>query len=75
MQISARNESAPIMIHLRGRRSAQTPPASMKTVPESARAAKIKPSELASPPLSRTATASAIGNAAAPIVKIAPEKK
>ena len=74
-QIAARKESAPIMIHFRGNRSAQTPPINMKRVPANTREARIKPSADASPPLSRTVTASAMGNAYAPRTKISPEIK
>jgi hypothetical protein len=73
--ISALNESAPIIIHLRGNRSAQTPPININNVPDNKRAARINPRSVASPPLSRTLTASAIGNADEPITKISPEIK
>jgi hypothetical protein len=64
------NKSAPIMTFLRGNLSAHTPANGAKTTPDKIRAPRINPREVAVPPASRTATASAIGNADAPRTKI-----
>jgi hypothetical protein len=64
------NKSAPIITYLRGNLSAQTPANGAKTTPDKTRAPRISPNEVAVPPASRTATASAIGNADAPKTKI-----
>jgi hypothetical protein len=69
------NKSAPIMTFLRGNLSAQTPAKGAKTTPDKTRAPRIKPSEVAVPPASRTVTARAIGNADAPNTKIAFENQ
>ncbi len=64
------NKSAPIITFRRGNRSAQTPANGAKTTPYKTRAPRMRPSEVAVPPASRTVTASAIGNADAPNTKI-----
>ena len=68
-RMSARNAlktSAPIITYFLGRRSAQTPPTGASSTPDKTLAARIRPSDVASPPVSKIVTASAIGNAVAP---------
>jgi hypothetical protein len=63
LPIIARKPSAKIKIVFLGKRSLHTPPTGAKRTEESTRIARIIPSVEASPPASRTVTASAIGNA------------
>jgi hypothetical protein len=58
------------MTFLRGNLSAHTPANGAKTTPDKTRAPRISPKDVAVPPASRTATASAIGNADAPNTNI-----
>jgi hypothetical protein len=58
------------MTRLRGRRSAHTPAIGEKITEDKTRAAKINPREVASPPASKTVTASAMGKADEPRTKI-----
>ncbi|CAB4829052.1 unannotated protein [freshwater metagenome] len=71
--INALNKSAPIITNFLGKRSAHTPPTGASITPDKTRAARMRPREVAFPPVSKTVTASAIGNAVAPTLTRSPD--
>ena len=71
----ALNKSAVIITCFLGKRSVQTPAKGAKITADKMRAPRIRPSDEAPPPASKTVTARAIGKADEPTTKIALENQ